>query len=92
MISDSVLDRIRYAEDALHFVKKILELSFKTINDIHENTVKFAENGKVDGSKRYFVPETIKDWLSLELSKDFIDKIKVLEDSNFMGTYSFDKP
>ena len=66
LISETALERIRYALDAKHFLIKILDLSFKTINDIHDNSVRFSEaNQKSEGGKKYNFPKTISDWLNL---------------------------
>lgn len=92
LVSETALDRIRYALDAKHFLIKILDLSFKTINELQDNSVRFSENNSKMEGKKYNIPSSIGEWLNLELSKEFIDKIKILEDSNFMGSYSFDKP
>ena len=93
MISDNVTHRIRYALDAKQFLIKILEISFNTLNSIQENALKLSENKQNAGDvAKYNLPTSLKNWVNLELGKEFVDKIKILEDPNFMGIYAFEKP
>ena len=55
--------------------------------------MKLSEKGQIaDNGTKYNLPSSLKNWVNLELGKEFIDKIKILEDPNFMGTYAFEKP
>lgn len=90
MISDSVVNRIRYALDAKQFVVKILDLSFNTINEIQENSLKFSEKNKSsEDQPKLKMPSSLSEWVNFEISKEIIDRVKTLEDPNFMGTYTF---
>lgn len=39
--------------------------------------------------KKYKVPIEIEEWIKLVLPKEFIEKVKTLEDYNFMGIFMF---
>jgi hypothetical protein len=91
MIAGSVENKIRYALDAKQFLLKILDISLTTINEIHENTMKFSDEANKPELK-VKLPTSIKDWANFELPKEITDKMGTLEDPNFMGSYSFEKP
>lgn len=88
MIADNPTNRIRYALDAKQFLLKILELSLKTVNNIQENAAKFADKSNQNPEKLK-LPESAEEWINFDLSTEFLSKVKILEDANFMGTYSF---
>ena len=39
--------------------------------------------------KKYKTPLETEDWIKLSLPKEFLDKVKTLEDYNFMSSYMF---
>lgn len=70
MISENVTNRIRYALDAKQFLVKVLEISFNTLNEIQENTLKFSDKGqKPENITKYKLPASVKEWVNLELGK-----------------------
>lgn len=68
-------------------------LSIKTLNELLENAGKFTEKTeKKDVFKPLNYPKNPEDWIKLELTKEFIDRINNFENFNFIGSYTFEKP
>ena len=61
MISENVTTRLRYALDAKTFLIKIMEISFNTLNEIHENSLKFSDKTEKEQSgAKYKMPQSLK--------------------------------
>lgn len=58
------------------------------MNNIQENAAKFADKSS-QNTQKLKIPETAEEWINFDLSTEFLSKVKILEDANFMGTYSF---
>lgn len=97
-IAQTSEERIRYALDAKEFFIKILEVSFRTLNTMEENAAKYTNviEDKKDAKaeqfvKKYNMPTTCEEWIRLQFTKEFLEKVKTYEDYNFMGLFLFDK-
>ncbi|CAD8135763.1 unnamed protein product [Paramecium octaurelia] len=107
MIADTMEQSIQFAIDAKVFLIKIIEISFQTMNEFEENAAKYTNiidektskqqqqqpkpQQQDDFSPRYLLPTCIQDWIKLQFSKEFLERVKSYEDFNFMGKYLFDK-
>jgi hypothetical protein len=89
------------------FLIKIIEISFKTLNQMEENASKYTNIIDEKGGKqpnqpakpekveefvpKHVVPRSIEEWIKLTFSKDFLEKVVSYEDYNFMGKFLFEK-
>ena len=76
--------------DAKVFLIKVIQISFSTLNQMEENASKYS-NVKEEYAPKYVVPTTNEEWIKLNFSKDFLDRVKTYEDYNFMGKFIFEK-
>lgn len=57
---------------------------------MEENASKYSNVG-VDFVPKYVVPTSNEEWIKLNFSKDFLERVKSYEDYNFMGKFIFEK-
>jgi hypothetical protein len=84
--------RMMFALKASKNAMKMVEKSINTFNELQDNAAKLNEKEEKVSYKTIAVPESIEEWTSYELPKEYVEKISKVENMNFLGTYTLEKP